>query len=134
MNRILICAMAACFLAMAGCAHGPYVPRSEPQALENTEAVVLLERALTKSLNVEGTEITQPPGEKLCAKANLRNLKNKQQKIQVQAVFKSESGMSTGDETAWKTLILSPNATETYQATALNTDSTRATIRVRRER
>ena len=127
--------LAAIVAVGIGCSrYGPYTAKTAPNAFEKTDTLVLLDKALVKSLSVEGQKAEWSPDGRLVARANIRNLKKKMQHVQVQTVFKDEAGMSAGDETDWKTMILSPNATDTYQAIASNSASTGYTIRVRKAR
>ncbi len=115
----------------AGCKTGPYAAKSRGPVLENTETLVLLDKPLVKSISVDNQRAGYTADGRMVAEATLRNMTKKMQNVQVQTVFKDETGLSQGDETAWKTVILNPNAMETYQATALNASSKKYTIRVR---
>lgn len=131
------CLLCAATLTFVSCATqparepGPYLATSHPPVLEDTETLILLDQSLRSSISVEGQRASYTPDSRLVAEAKIRNLVERAQEIQVQTVFKDNAGMSSGDETAWQTLILNPNAMETYRATALNDHSTKYTIRIR---
>lgn len=111
---------------------GPYKALTyQPGTLENTDTLVLLDAPLQGMISVEGQRAAFLPDGRLKAEANIRNMLGASSTIQVQTVFKDADNMSTGDETAWQNVILSPNAMQTYSATALNAKSARYTIRVR---
>lgn len=110
---------------------GPHQALDYPGELENTDTLVLLDRALQGMLSVEGQRASYTPEGRLFVQANLRNLLERPTQIQAQTVFRDDKGMSSGDESAWVTTILQPNSTETYSETALNNESTQYTIRVR---
>jgi uncharacterized protein YcfL len=111
---------------------GAYAPTSQPEyALENTLNVVLLNSELAGSLAVEGQRASYAEDGRLQVFANIRSRTPKRLTIQVQTVFKDENGFSTGDETAWETIILTELSQTTYQSIAQNTKARRYTIRVR---
>lgn len=122
---------------LAGCATkqppppGPYAAPTVGGSLEQTETLVYLDQPLQNVLSVEGQRARYTSDSRLVAEANLRNLSNQPLSIQVQTVFKDEQNMASGDSSAWQTIMLNANATETYSTTALNAKSTRYTIRVR---
>lgn len=121
---------------LAGCKTqpGPYVATSHPPVLEDTETLVLLDQELQKTISVEGQRASYDTNGRLKAEAKIRNLTPNTYTVQVQTVFKDEAGMSSGDESAWRTLILNANAMETYSEVALNDKSDKYTIRIRRAR
>ena len=136
-SRITVAALAALLglsIIATGCKTGPYTASAVQPSPEDTESLVLLDKELVKQLSVQVQRAGFTSDGRLTAEANLRNLTKKTMSVQVQTVFKDAQGLSTGDETAWKTVILNPNAMETYQASALNTRSERYTVRVRKAR
>ncbi len=111
--------------------YGPYRALDYAGELEDQETLVLLDSALQGMLSVEGQRASFTPEGRLFVQANFRNLLEQPTQIQIQTVFRDEHGMSNGDESAWVTTILQPNATETYSETALNNKSYQYTVRVR---
>jgi len=115
-----------------GCHKGPYVPVTEPQAAaENYQTVVLLGPKLADLIAVEGQKAEYTEDGRLKVYANIRNRSKKRLTVQVQTVFKDENGFSTGDETAWETMIITDLSQTTYSAVAQNSEARRYTIRVR---
>ena len=116
-----------------GCAHdGAYIPVTEPEAAaENYHTVVLLDEDLADLIAVEGQRARYSDDGRLQVYANFRNREDKRVTVQVQTVFKDENGFSTGDETAWETIIIPELAQTTYQNIAQNSKARRYTIRVR---
>lgn len=136
-SRTMIAALAliACLsLAATGCKTGPYTAKSVQPSPEDTESLVLLDKELVKQISVQVQRAGFTSDGRLTAEANLRNLTKKTLNVQVQTVFKDAQGLSTGDESAWRTMILNPNAMETYQSNAMNMKAERYTIRVRKAR
>jgi hypothetical protein len=113
---------------------GPYKALSHGAGLEESDTLVLMDAGLQGSLSVERQEASRTADGRIIAVANVRNTSTRENHIQVQTVFRSASNISSGDETAWQTMLLQPNATETYSATALNGNSDHYTIRVRHAR
>ena len=125
----LLILAAPCLLL--ACKTGPYTAKAHPPVLEDTETLVLLDKPLQKNISVEGQRAGYTPEGRLVAEAKIRNLTKDNLSIQAQTIFKDDAGMSSGDESAWQTMLLNPNAMETYRATALNANSKKYTIRVR---
>jgi uncharacterized protein YcfL len=135
MNSKILAALAAIGLAV-GCEHrGAYVPVTEPHAAaENFQTVVLLGEKLADSLAVEGQQAKYSDDGRLEVFANLRNRVEKRLTVQVQTVFKDENGFSTGDETAWETIIIPELSQHSYHSIAQNSKARKYTIRVRVQR
>jgi uncharacterized protein YcfL len=136
MNWKLTAALAALGLALGCETHrGAYVPETVPQAAaENYNTVVLLSEKLAESIAVEGQQAKYSDDGRLQVYANLRNRVEKRLRVQVQTVFKDENGFSTGDETAWETIMIPALSQHTYQTIAQNSKARRYTIRVKRFR
>lgn len=128
-------------LVIVGCASapsrepvGPYQALTHSPVLEDSETLVLLDAGLQSRISVEGQRASFDGDGRLVAEAKIRNLTPANYSVQVQTVFKDEAGMSSGDESAWQTLLLNPNAMETYRCSALNAKSAKYTIRIRTTR
>ena len=131
MNWKLASMLAAVTLTF-GCHKGAYEARTEPQAAyENTETVVLLGGDIRRSIAVEGQQAKLAEDGRLQVFANIRNRWTKRLTVQVQTVFKDENGFSTGDETAWETMIITERSQTSYQTTSQNTNARKYTIRIR---
>ena len=64
----------------------------------------------------------------------MKNRENRRLKVQIDCVFKDEQGVSTGDETPFKNLILAEYSTEAVQFTSTDNQARKYTIRVREAR
>lgn len=130
MNRLFVA-----FLALLiGCQSGPYTPKHTQwpdQILEDTEEVVLLDKPLVGSIRVDGVRSGRTSDDRVQVEARIRNKMKENLWIQVQTVFKDAENFSLGDETEWRSLVLNPNAMETYKALAVNPSSERFVIRIR---
>jgi uncharacterized protein YcfL len=133
MNWKLAIGVAALGFAVGCSSHkGAYVPVTEPHAAhENVQTVVLLEEDLEDLIAVEGQKAQYTEDGRLQVFANLRNREEERVTIQVQTMFKDENGFSTGDETAWETIILTELSQTTYQSVAMNNKARKYTIRIR---
>jgi len=125
--------------ALAGChrvpQEGPYPALSVPKAaLEERETVVILDGSVAGKIAVENQAVRRDAQGRLEVLANIRNRTRYDQAIDVQTVFKNETGISTGDETAWKRLSLGANETQTYSAISLDDRPVRYTVRIRQGR
>jgi len=131
MTLILI----AFLLVGVGCqTQGPYAPLKRGTSLEGTESLVLLDKPLQKLISVDAQRASYTTEGRIIAEAILRNNSDNAVNVQAQTVFKDDAGFSSGDETAWVTLILPPNGQSTYKAVALNERSQQYSIRIRMER
>jgi len=126
--------MIACCTLFTACETGPYPALKHGIGLEETETLVLLDKELQKAISVDVQRSSYSPEGRLQAEANIRNRLDTNLNLQLQTMFKDSANISSGDETAWRTIILPPYATETYSAVAMNDRSDRYTIRVRLER
>jgi uncharacterized protein YcfL len=138
-QKMLSLAAGASLLVALGCKshEGPYLPdTSNPDVVSEKNAlVVLLDSGVQRSISTEGEiqSATLPDG-RLRVMAPIRNRENRRIQVQVNCVFKDEQGFSTGDETAWRTLFLDENATESVEFVSLNARAKNFTIRVRQAR
>jgi len=117
-----------------GCrTEGAYKPiNTDKYNYETEEPFVLMNRAMQHRITVAGIQETVLDDGRLEVVANIRNRRNtKRAEIQVSCVFKNENGFSTGDETPWKTMILTEAEQKSVSFTSLNALAKRYTIRVR---
>ena len=122
---------------LAGCATepGPFTPQDTTKyTVENTEKFVLLDKPTQVSVTCTGLQERLLPDGRLEVVANVKNREARRIQVQIQCVFKDEQRVSTGDETAWQTLILAENSTEAMRFTAMNPQAKTYEIRVRQAR
>ena len=138
MNTKALALLASVALALlAGCATepGPYTPQDTTKyTVENTEKFVLLDKPTQVSVTCTGLQERLLPDGRLEVVANVKNREARRIQVQIQCVFKDEQRVSTGDETAWQTLILAENSTEAVRFTATNPQAKTYEIRVRQAR
>jgi uncharacterized protein YcfL len=138
MNTKALALLATVALALfAGCATepGPYTAQDTTKYTgENTENFVLLDKPAQISVTCTGLQQRLLPDGRLEVVANVKNKENRRIQVQIQCVFKDEQRVSTGDETAWQTLILAENSTEAVRFTAMNPQAKTYEIRVRQAR
>ena len=126
-------------LGVTGCSgthdKGPYLPQqSKTPAHESTQPVVLLDPGVQYSVTATATQARQLEDGRLEVTTQLRNRENRRIEVQANCVFKDVNGFSTGDETPFKTVILTENSTEDVTFTSANTKAKRYTVRVRQAR
>jgi uncharacterized protein YcfL len=138
MNTKALALLATVALALfAGCATepGPYTAQDTTKyTVENTENFVLLDKPAQISVTCTGLQQRLLPDGRLEVVANVKNKENRRIQVQIQCVFKDEQRVSTGDETAWQTLILAENSTEAVRFTAMNPQAKTYEVRVRQAR
>lgn len=119
---------------VSGCATtkpGPYLPVSASPTLEDIANVVLLDEGLQDWIAVDRVKAEKLLDGRTKVVANIRNMQSSAITIQSQTVFKDDEGFSIGDDTAWQTIIFSPNESKTYDTTSMKTGANRYTIRIR---
>ena len=136
MKHILILIALVAPLALTACkSKGPDIPVSQQEALERSKAPVnLLNTDLKGKVASDFSEITTNDQGHSVVAVNLRNRTSDRLHIQARAVFKDEQGISTGDETAWKSLFLEPQQSTTYRATSTSPGAELATVEVRKQK
>lgn len=125
-------------LALTSCATGPYQP--EPQVL-NAETsgapVIFLDEGLVDNLAVDKNVLVQrDDAQRMKIQATMRNRTDDETlHIQVQTVWRNKSGIvlysETGSDSVWQNIMLTPNQSTTYTQTALTSEASQFTIRVR---
>lgn len=132
---ILSCALAVITIVGSGCAGGAYGAKNTTKYdLENHESFVLLDPGAQRSVTSSGIQETRLPDGRLKVIANVRNRENRRIQVQINCVFKDDQGFPTGDETPFKTLILTENAQEGVLFESMNDKAHKYTIRVREAR
>ncbi len=137
-TKLIVLVPVAAALVVAGCStydKGPYLPeQSKTPAYESTENFVLLDPGVQYSITCTGINERTLPDGRLEVTAQIRNRENRRIEVQVNCVFKDGNMVSTGDETPFKPLILTENATESVTFTSMNSAAKKYTIRVRQAR
>jgi hypothetical protein len=119
-NLLFCLAMTAAFLAGCATAPGPYEPLDTTKyTIESTDKFVLLDQPAQVSVTCTGLQERILPDGRLEVVANVK---------------KDEQGVSTGDETPFRNLILAQSSTEAVQFTSINNLARKYTIRVREAR
>ncbi len=131
-----VLSVGAATLLLSGCQHeGAYAPKNTTEFdLENKSNFVLLDPGAQHSVTSPGIQERLLADGRLEVIANLRNRENRRIQVEVNCVFKDEQGFSTGDETPFKTIILTENAQEAVTFTSLNSRARKYTVRVRQAR
>lgn len=134
MKTHLLFILAGLTAIAAGCQsrNGPYLPQDTTKyTLENTEKFVVMDKKVQYSVTCTGLMPRTLDDGRLEVVANIKNRENRRIQVEVSCVFKDEQGMSTGDETPWKPLILTENSTEAVKFVSMNPKARNYTIRVR---
>jgi uncharacterized protein YcfL len=131
----LLLVLAAAFLAGCQSTPGPYEALDTTKyTIENTNKFVLLDQPAQVSVTCTGLQERVLPDGRFEVVANVKNRENRRIQVQVNCVFKDEQGVSTGDETPFRNLILAENSTEAVKFTSMNNLARKYTIRVRQAR
>ena len=136
MNKSLLLVLSALagVALFVGCGGGAYPPKNATKYnLESTAKFVTLDSGTQRSVTCPGLQERHLEDGRLEVVANLRNRENRRIEIQVNCVFKDEQGFPV-DETPFKVLILTENATEGVTFTSMNNRAKTYTIRARQSR
>ncbi|MEI6391849.1 MAG: DUF1425 domain-containing protein [Verrucomicrobiota bacterium] len=135
---VTLLAAGAAVLFVAGCSthdKGPYLPQwSQTPAYETREPVVLLDPGVQYSVTYTGVQEQTLEDGRLQVVVHLRNRENRRIEVQANCVFKDQNGFLTGDETPFRMVILTENATEDAIFTSMNNLAKKFTVRVRQAR
>ena len=96
--------------------------------------MVLLDPGVQYSVTYSGVQEQTLPDGRLQVVVHLRNRENRRIEVQANCVFKDQNGFLTGDETPFKMVILTENATEDAIFTSMNNLAKKFTVRVRQAR
>lgn len=121
----------------AGCAshEGAYEPVVKAGAdVESRSKFVLLDPGARDSVTCGSLLERVLEDGRLEVMANVRNRLNRRIEVQINCVFKDAQGFPTEQEAAFRTLILTENATEGVKFVSLNDAAKSYTIRVRQAR
>jgi len=116
-----------------GCSsgEGPYEPAERQPGPELEFTTVILDEELKELIAVDDQDSERTKQGRLKTMSNVRNRTNQDLTVQVQTVFRDESGFSIGDDTSWDTIVLTANETRTISATSTSKKAERFTVRVR---
>lgn len=127
----------AMLILAAGCAshEGAYEPVVKAGAdVESRSKFVLLDPGAQDSVTCSALLERVLEDGRLEVVANVRNRLNRRIEVQINCVFKDGQGFPTEAEAAFRTLILTENATEGVKFVSLNEAAETYTIRVRQAR
>lgn len=129
MSLLLIAVVAS----VGGCAsRGPGVPEPDSKAFAKTKAPInLLDKSLSDKLGSDAASLTRTDDGRLKVAINIRNKSSKGLHVQARCVFKDDMGLSTGDETAWEEIYMSPRQSVTYRAESKVRNAITHTVEVR---
>ncbi|HAM72175.1 MAG TPA: hypothetical protein DCM86_11075 [Verrucomicrobiales bacterium] len=130
----LLAPVAAAGLLLTGCGGGAYPPVNATKYNQETTAkFVLLDSGTQRSLTCPGLQEKRLEDGRLEVVANIRNRENRRIEVQVNCVFKDEQGFPV-DETPFRIVIFTENATEGLSFTSMNNKAKTYTVRVRQSR
>ena len=120
---------------VTGCGGGgAYLPVNANKYNQETAAkFVLLDPGAQRSVTCPGLQEKRLEDGRLEVVANLRNRENRRIEVQVNCVFKDEQGFPV-DETPFRVVMLTENATEGLSFTSMNSKAKTYTVRVRQSR
>jgi len=134
-HRLLLSALGAALLAGCQSNPGSYVPlESTKYTIANTDKFVQLDQSGESTVICTGLQERVLPDGRLEVVANVKNREHRRQELQISCVFRDEQGLSTGDETPYRSLNLPENTTEAVKFVSLNNHARTYTIRVRQAR
>jgi hypothetical protein len=136
-SALLLAAALGAALFVAGCAshEGAYAPvNTQTGNIETKARFVLLDPKAQEWVTCSGLQERTLEDGRLEVTANIRNRVNRRLEMQVNCVFKNESGFATEDEAPFRTLILTENSQESVKFISANNQARTYTVRVRQAR
>jgi len=133
-NPVIFLALAAALLAGCSNPQGPGSLDTTKYTIESTDIFERLDQSVQDSIKCTGLQERVLPDGRLEVVANVKNQEDRRIEVEINCVFKDEKGVSTGDETPFRHLILNEYATQTVQFTSANNQARKYTIRVRQAR
>jgi hypothetical protein len=145
MNKVVFFSLAAFGVALlSGCqsSSGPYLPPNTTKySVESTDKFVLLDKYSQGAVTCTGLQERMTPENLTEVAANVKNREGQKIQVQVCCVFKNENAPTPEpgaeiptDQTAWQTVALDPNATETVRFVSPKTQDRAYSIHVRQAR
>jgi hypothetical protein len=145
MNKVLFLGLAALGAALlSGCqsSPGPYLPPNTTKySVESTDKFVLLDKYSQGAVTCTGLQERVTPENVIEVAANVKNREGRAIQVQVCCVFRNENAAPAqpgaeipSDQTAWQTVALDANATETVRFLAPKTEDRAYSIHVRQAR
>lgn len=119
---------------LSGCGGGAYPAKNATKYnYETTAKFVALDSGAQRSVTCPGIQERRLEDGRLEVVANLRNRENRRIEVQVNCVFKDEQNFPV-DETPFRIIMLTENATEGISFTSMNNKAKNYTVRVRQSR
>ena len=119
---------------VSGCGGGAYPAKNATKYnYETTAKFVALDSGAQRSVTCPGLQERRLEDGRLEVVANLRNRENRRIEVQVNCVFKDEQNFPV-DETPFRIIMLTENATEGISFTSMNNKAKNYTVRVRQSR
>lgn len=116
-----------------GCYRGPYHAgsyRPGTTTLEHTDKIVYADNLTYKVYVVNINALPLSDG-RMQVSAELENRTGKNLVIQVQTQFRDATGNLTEDKTNWRTIVMTPRSSTSYQAESMNSDARDYIVRVK---
>lgn len=135
--RIAAAATLAVVLATAGAcskrSKSPSMARVDREAIvASTAPANILDYDLRNKVAADQAEAFRLADGRLEVRVNLRNSTRKDLDVLARCVFKTENGLSLGDETEWQPIFFAPQQIQTYIARSRNSDARVFTVEVRK--
>jgi len=131
-----ILALGAIVMAF-GCGHGPYAAKGYAPgttSIEHTNRVIVTGARLSSNLRVVQMNATVLEDGRLKVYAEIENRTGGNLVVQIQTQFKDAAGVLLSDETNWKTVVMPPHSSTSYDATSMNSDAKDYVIRIKPEK
>jgi uncharacterized protein YcfL len=131
-----ILALGAIVMAF-GCGHGPYAAKGYAPgttSIEHTNRVIVTGAGLSSHLRVVQMNATVLDDGRLKVYAEIENRTGGNLVVQIQTQFKDAAGVLLQDETNWKTVVMPPHSSTSYDATSMNGDAKDYVIRIKPEK
>jgi len=116
-----------------GCYRGPYhagAYKPGTTSLEHTDKIIYADN-LTYKVYVVNMSVLPLSDGRMQVNAELENRTGKNLVIQVQTQFRDATGNLTEDKTNWRTIVMAPHSSTSYQAESMNSQARDYVVRVK---
>ena len=113
---------------------GSGAARTTTFEVSESDRIVLLDRGVQQSVSIPSVLERVLEDGRLEVIVNVRNRLNRRIEVQIDCVFKDETGFASNDAGSFRTLILTENAEEAARFVSLNDQARSYTIRIRQAR
>jgi hypothetical protein len=122
------------FTVVSPAVGGTGAPRTTTFEVRESDRIALLDKGVQQSVSIPSVLERVLDDGRMEVIVNVRNRLNRRIEVQIDCVFKDETGFASNDSSSFRTLILTENAEEAVRFLSLNNQARSYSIRIRQAR